>query len=103
MTGAKFLMSLLNRIFLHPSSKFLADLSYSVYLVHWVMMLPLFAYVLQGGQLSLPEWAGYTTLLLMPVIALAYMTYRFIELPGIQLGKSIIGRDKKFSHDRIGN
>jgi peptidoglycan/LPS O-acetylase OafA/YrhL len=68
-------------------------LSYSIYLIHWLvleLMRPLLRkYLLaQGDGSSLLCFA----LVLAPSIGISLLTHRFIETPGINLGKLIIAR-----------
>lgn len=78
----------------------LGDRSYSLYLVHWVVMgvigqFVLKNYVSHGGVAA---WLLITFIAGMTFIAslsIAALTYQFVELPGIALGKAIIGRLKR--------
>ena len=78
-----------NRLFAHKFSKFLADISYSVYLIHLVIMLPFFAFVLTSPAVSVWAWTAYSCLLLGIVMGVSTVTYCFIELPFIRLGKNV--------------
>ncbi|MDB6061626.1 MAG: Acyltransferase 3 [Verrucomicrobiaceae bacterium] len=80
----------LNTVFKHRSSKFLADISYSVYIFHLILVLPFFAFVLNGHPLSLLRWTGFSLILLMIVSAVGFVIYKYVELPGIKLGKSLL-------------
>ncbi|SFK62801.1 acyltransferase family protein [Methylophaga sulfidovorans] len=76
-------------IFRHNSSKFLADISYSIYIFHLIFMLPFFAVALSNGKLDNSEWMISTTGLFVGVAIIAFFVYRFIELKGIHFGKSL--------------
>ena len=77
-----------------PPVKFFADISYSLYLVHLLIALPVFGYVFSHPELPSPIgspgiWAMYSAGVLAVSVAISYVTYRFIELPGIELGKRL--------------
>lgn len=77
----------------HPAAHWLGKLSYSFYLLHFLTMTPFWQH---------PEWLGWlvsglgvpraiAALLLLGItsivaLGLAYVCYRFVELPGIRLG-----------------
>lgn len=82
--------SLLQRVFSHWSSKFLADISYSLYIMHLLIMLPFFAWLLSNGPISLGMWLAASLGLLLLVIVVAYASYHFIEAPGIKWGKRLL-------------
>ncbi len=75
-------------------SVFLADTSYSVYLFHLLVLWPFSAWLaLQPSFLRLP--AGQRASLLVGMVVLvaypvAYLLHRYVEQPGIQLGKRFI-------------
>ena len=81
--------NLADRLFAHRITKFLADISYAVYIIHLLIMLPFFAFVLPPASLSVSAWAGYSGILLAIVMAISVVAYRYIELPFIRLGKRI--------------
>lgn len=80
------------RLFRHRSSKFLAEVSYSVYIVHLMLMLPFFAWLLGDGPVAPIIWLTATLALLAGVMAIGYVMYRGVEVPGIRLGKLLIER-----------
>ncbi|HRH34856.1 MAG TPA: acyltransferase [Catalimonadaceae bacterium] len=77
-------------IFSHKSSVFLADVSYSLYIFHLLIMLPWFGILLSGNKPGNLEWLCLTFPLLAIVVGFSYVVYRLVELPGIKLGKSFI-------------
>jgi peptidoglycan/LPS O-acetylase OafA/YrhL len=79
----------LARLFAHRSSSLLAELSYSVYIVHLIFMLPLFAVVARHTSGSTPAWLVATAGLLALVAVVSWAMYRWIELPGIAWGKRL--------------
>ena len=91
--------AMLSRVFEHRSSSLLAELSYSVYIVHLVFMLPLFAVVARHTSGSLPAWLVASVALLALVAAVSWAVYRWVELPGIALGKRLLARARTCSSD----
>ena len=80
----------IKEIFNHKSSKFLAEMSYSVYIFHLVIMLPFFAYLLKDGKLSVLSWGISSLSLLLLTMVVAHFFYKYIEIPGINYGKKLI-------------
>jgi peptidoglycan/LPS O-acetylase OafA/YrhL len=75
----------------------LGRISFSIYLIHWPLMLATVPLVWTWGtptpgRLRL---AIYSALLLLAVIALASLTYRFVELPARRLGRGRAARRAK--------
>ncbi len=74
-------------------SIWLGDVSYSVYLIHLLIVTPTTAILLR--QFSMFSEPSYLRLLLLSAICLpivyglAHLSYLFIEKPGIKLGKKI--------------
>ncbi len=85
------LRALANRILDWKIHRFLADMSYAVYLIHLLLMIPYFAHVAQPKP-SIPEWALQTGTLFAAVILLAMLAHYAIEKPGIHLGKMLVDR-----------
>ncbi len=79
-------------IFYLKASRKLGDISYSLYLLHGIAL----HLVLQQALSDRPDLNDATWLWMPLVCALAVLasclTYRFIELPGIELGKKISNR-----------
>lgn len=84
-----WIIKTISAVFRHQSSKFLADISYSVYIFHLIFMLPYFAYILSFSKLGHKEWLVVTTGLFIFVAIIAFFVYKFIELKGIHFGKSL--------------
>ncbi|ARD22972.1 acyltransferase family protein [Shewanella japonica] len=84
--------SFVNRIFSHSSSKYLAEMSYSLYIFHLILMLPFFSFVLKGGELSTLIWIASSLSLLILTMLVAHFIYKYIEIPGINYGKKLINK-----------
>ncbi|MBB1247621.1 acyltransferase family protein [Rhizobium sp. G21] len=74
-------------------SRFFGDVSYGVYLIHLLVMLPVCAWLArtQPGLSPEPRFAAALALTLAITYGLAYLAYRLIELPGISLGRRLAG------------
>lgn len=86
-------------LFKHKSSKALADISYSVYITHLMIMLPYFAFTLKRIDVTLINWLLNSLLLFAIVSIISYTVYRYIELPGINLGKTIIDSRRNLARE----
>lgn len=75
---------------------FFGDVSYSVYLVHLLVIIPLIGYgFLELSMMNiLPIFRFFiiTTASLLICYPMGYLLFKFIEKPGIKFGKSIISR-----------
>ena len=83
-------LSAIQTIFSHKSSKYLAEMSYSVYIFHLVLMLPFFAYVLKDGKLSTMTWIISSIILLIFTMLVSHFIYKYIEIPGINIAKRLV-------------
>jgi peptidoglycan/LPS O-acetylase OafA/YrhL len=83
-------LSAIQAMFSHKSSKYLAEMSYSVYIFHLVLMLPFFAYVLKDGKLSTMTWVTSSIILLIFTMLVSHLIYKYIEVPGINIGKRLV-------------
>ena len=84
------LFGLLNRRF----SKFLGEISYSIYLTHGIVLFTLFTLLFPGFLVSI---SVTTYMLLMPLVAaivvlLSWFTFSTIEKPMMMLGKKIANK-----------
>ena len=88
---------ILDKLFSNPLSRWIGDVSYGVYLIHLLVMLPVCGWL----AMSFPDMAPFprflSSLLLtcMLTYGLAWLCYRFIEEPGIALGRRIAARFQK--------
>jgi peptidoglycan/LPS O-acetylase OafA/YrhL len=74
-------------------SRFFGDVSYGVYLIHLLVMLPVCAWLARSQPDLAPEprFAAALALTLVITYGLAYLAYRLIETPGIALGRRVAG------------
>jgi peptidoglycan/LPS O-acetylase OafA/YrhL len=75
-------------LLLHPASRLLGEMAYSIYLLHGLLLFALFHFVLHVDQpgAALPASAHWAwALALAPVVVLvSHASYRFIEAPAMQ-------------------
>jgi peptidoglycan/LPS O-acetylase OafA/YrhL len=77
--------------------EYLGERSYSIYLLHPVVIFLLKSQIQWIYNVLMPYMGAYAyfvcaLLLLMPLLAIAELTYRMIEIPGIRFGKIINAR-----------
>lgn len=79
-----------------PAMQFLGKISYSIYLSHYLILIIAQALLLRYlPDLSRPTHFWTLLALTVPVtVALSTLLYRFIEVPGMSLGKQLSGRWK---------
>jgi len=89
-------VSFLQRMLSGKMSKIMAELSYSVYLIHFIVLYPIGLILIKFPQfIALPGVVRFLIIFCCAAIvtySLAYFTYKFIEQRGIQLGKLIVSR-----------
>ncbi len=89
-----------NRFFEHVGER-----SYSVYLLH-APLIALLRHPIQAGYTALSPSMGHyayfvcAALVVLPILALAELTYRMIEIPAIRYGQTIIRRGRELSATR---
>ncbi len=80
-------------------SVLMGDVSYSVYLLHLLIVLPIIAFLLSNTPFAgLPPIIRFITasaIILPLTYGIAVLLYKFIEKPGIQLGKWVISRGEE--------
>lgn len=73
-----------------------ADCSYGVYLWHMPLQITVMHQLMASGILvemgPITRWSILCALVMPMVLALSFLTHRFVEQPGIALGKSIVRR-----------
>lgn len=88
------LMKLPRAILTNRISTWLGDVSYSVYLLHLLIVIPVIAILLRDHHLdaiSAPLRVAVVSGICLPLTyGLASLLYRYVEKPGIQLGKRIL-------------
>ncbi|AYZ33807.1 acyltransferase [Serratia sp. FDAARGOS_506] len=79
-------------------SVFLGDVSYSVYLLHLLIVLPAVAYLLSNASFaelsSVMRFIVAAGIILPLTYGIATLLYHFVEKPGIKLGKMLISRNQ---------
>ena len=71
----------------------LGELSYSIYLIHLLVLQPVAAFVITryGDGLGAPLRFAIVLAIVLPVVCLlSFVTYRLIEMPGQQLGRLVL-------------
>lgn len=79
-------------------SVYMGDVSYSVYLLHLLIVIPIVALLLSNTQFAdLPaaiRFIAASAIILPITYGIAALLFKFIEKPGIQLGKLMISRSE---------
>ncbi|MFK3839486.1 acyltransferase family protein [Serratia sp. NPDC087055] len=79
-------------------SVYMGDVSYSVYLLHLLIVIPVVAFLLSNTNFA--EFSAVTRFIFASAIILpitygiATLLYKYIEKPGIKLGKNVIARSE---------
>jgi len=84
-----------NRFFDNGPLRFLGQISFSIYLLHAPIVYMLSPFYGWADALALPSSLRFGLCLmgtLGATLPLAYTTYRFVELPGIALGRRLLQR-----------
>ncbi|TPI47416.1 acyltransferase [Mesorhizobium sp. B2-9-1] len=71
----------------------LGELSYSIYLIHLLVLQPVAAFVIAryGQEMDAPLRFAIVLAIVLPVVCLlSFVTYRVIEMPGQQLGRTVV-------------
>lgn len=81
------------KLLVNPLTRWIGKISYSLYLVHY-LFLPYLKnwFPLSEGIGKTSQFVIYFILLLTLSSGISYITYRLIELPGMELGKALIRR-----------
>ncbi|TGP49702.1 acyltransferase [bacterium M00.F.Ca.ET.230.01.1.1] len=76
----------------------LGELSYSIYLIHLLVLQPVAAFVIAryGDGLGAPLRFAIVVAVVLPVVCLlSWLTYTVIEMPGQKLGRAVLQRGRK--------
>ncbi|TPI78032.1 acyltransferase [Mesorhizobium sp. B2-8-9] len=71
----------------------LGELSYSIYLIHLLVLQPVAAFVIAryGQEMDAPLRFAIVLAIVLPVVCLlSFVTYRVVEMPGQQLGRTVL-------------
>lgn len=79
------------KLFVNPITQWIGKISYSLYLVHYIFLVDLKSWIPLDARFGkTAQFALYYMILLGISSATSYVTYRFIEVPGMNLGKKLI-------------
>jgi peptidoglycan/LPS O-acetylase OafA/YrhL len=91
--------NLFDNIFANKTSIFLANISYPLYLIHLLFMIPYFAFLLNWFEVKSAQettlWFVESITLLIFMILISMFIHKFIEIPGIKIGKSLITKGSR--------
>jgi peptidoglycan/LPS O-acetylase OafA/YrhL len=87
-------VGILDFVLSNPLSRWIGDLSYGVYLIHLLVMLPVCGRLatIAPGLSALPRFWIALLATIVITYGLAYLAYRCVELPGIGWGRQVAGR-----------
>lgn len=80
------------RLVVNRATRFLGKVSYSVYLVHTTvifLLTPVYQWIYRHLPSLTVSFLSSLTMTLLLVLPISYLTYRYVEEPGIRLGKRI--------------
>jgi peptidoglycan/LPS O-acetylase OafA/YrhL len=80
------------RVFVNAGTRFLGKISYSIYLNHPTVVLlltPAYHAIYKHGDSLTLSFLACAALTFAVVLPLSYLTYRYIEEPGIEMGKRV--------------
>ena len=98
---AAYSTRILSPLFNHPIAQFLGRISYSIYLSH-VLIMTAAQYMLLRYLPGLPQRVHFWTLLAATTagtILVSALLYRYVEAPGIRLGRKLAPRLRKIGRD----
>jgi peptidoglycan/LPS O-acetylase OafA/YrhL len=94
-----------NKLLVNPVTLYLGKISYSLYLLHPMIvfaLIPFYRLVEARGWPSTISFGLCAAVTLTAVVACATITYAFIEAPGMRLGARITGRlDRSLAQQQI--
>jgi peptidoglycan/LPS O-acetylase OafA/YrhL len=80
------------KVFVNPFTRWIGKISYSLYLVHYIFLPYLREWIILEVFGKTMQFALYVIFLLAISSGISYITYRFVELPSMDLGKKLIGK-----------
>lgn len=83
-------------LLLHPASRMLGEMAYSLYLLHGFLLFMLFHFILgadhPGFALSASAHWGWVLVLTPGLVCIGYISFRWIELPAMQATAAVTRR-----------
>lgn len=87
---------IIRKLLTNKISLWIGDVSYSVYLIHLLVILPVLAFLIQDYELlNTSPFIRFSlvAIICVPIVySLSFLTYNYIEKNGIEFGKLIIKR-----------
>ncbi len=83
--------SVVMRAFENRVALFLGDVSYSIYLTHWFLLI-LTTHVVRTVAPGLGHGDAWKAVFLIVLIPVSYLSFRFVELPSRQWGRRLASR-----------
>jgi peptidoglycan/LPS O-acetylase OafA/YrhL len=83
---------------------FLGKISYSMYLLHPVLVyaiMPVYTSIYKLPVSLSMKFIACSLLTLLPLVAISYCTFLLIESPGIQLGKWLLQNRRRATREAI--
>lgn len=78
-------------LFSNVISRQLGQITYSIYLIHGVVLFIVFRFIIgfkRASELQVTEYWGVITLCIVPIIIISQLTFKYIELPFINFNKN---------------
>lgn len=78
-------------LFSNVISRQLGQITYSIYLIHGVVLFIVFRFIIgfkKASELQVTEYWGVITLCIVPIIIISQLTFKYIELPFINFNKN---------------
>jgi peptidoglycan/LPS O-acetylase OafA/YrhL len=93
----RYALAPLDILLSNPVSRFIGDVSYGVYLIHLLVLMPVCGWlaVADPAMAPLPRFWAALALAVPVTYALAFGAYRLVEMPGISWGRQLAARFRK--------
>ncbi len=88
--------SVVVRVFESRAALFLGEVSYSIYLMHWFLLI-LATHVVRTVAPELSHGDAWKAVFLVVLIPVSYLGFRFVELPSRRLGRRLASRMGQFA------